>query len=792
MQSVSSAVSTALSSGTVYMQLLAESAPLCVPTAVPLYDSTGAPLFVLVSGPLPEGRVDGDGILSLSYHAACCDGDIGIGNVLSASISVRLKGVFPLLGTVIRAQYGVEVGGSVEWLNLGRFTVTNCTRTDHETQFAAYDAAYTLSGQYVPTVQSGSTVYNVLADVCSQAGLEAEQTTLNYGLQITVTGTLTGHSLREMLGYLAGLCGRNCVISRDGFVRFVWFEASGASIGADDYYSGTLSNGGVSTFAGLRCTVPAAQEGQEGTVLTVGDADRAVEYSNPFMSQARLDAIWSAVGGYEYPAGEVSFYRGVLTEPGDVVALTNLAGVTIQLPAMQVELTFDGGGRSTVRSFGRGDTVRACDSVGPREQRLQRVAGTAGAALLSANGKNKNFYQASAPTTADGLTPGDLWFDTANGNRVSEWTGSAWTLRPFGALAVTNLDAGSITAGTLNVDRIGANSITANKINVSDLFAQDITATGIIRGARFTTGGKFSVDAYGSLTSEDGTFSKCSMQNGYVDTCLCEDLRWFVEYWGNPPPEGEAEDPDTPRRYDRRIYRLSADSNGYAIGAAVLPSWYSDQLTPQVVPDPNELWEEASNRMTLARFWADSNGTGWVDVNGLNVSGNAAVGGSLSLANNTWNTVGDDAQIGDVNAAGLIGIRGLNGATGIRFVPNVGNTNNVAIDLWSDGAGILSVNGNFNIAGTLKRYGRDYIHMDGYMFAASCSGNTWSNQNHSVWKDGYIPIGVVGYEVLGTGSSEISVYRINLDGTDVHWHLRNHDSANFNGSIYVHILYMAT
>ncbi len=444
MQNVSSAVSTALSSGTVRVRLLAESASL---------------------------SVDGDSILSLSYHAACADGDIGIGNVLAASISARLKGVFPLLGTVIRAQYGAEVGGSVEWLNLGRFTVTQCSRTDHETQITAYDAAYTLSGRYVPTVQSGATVSAVLADVADQCGLDVEQTTLNYGLQITVTGTLTGHSLREMLGYLAGLCGRNCVISRDGFVRFVWFEASGAAITPDDYYSGTLSNGGVSTFAGLRCTVPSAQEGQEDTVLTVGDADKAVEYSNPFMTQVRLSAIWSAVGGYEYPTGEVSYYRGLLTEPGDVVALTNLAGVTIQLPVMQVELTLDGGGRCTVRSYGRGDVSRSCDSVGPRELRLRRVQSTADTALLSANGKNKNFYQASAPTSSAGLTAGDLWFDTANGNRVSEWTGSAWVLRPFGALAVTNLDAGSITTGTLNAARIDVSDLLSRRVTITDTFS---------------------------------------------------------------------------------------------------------------------------------------------------------------------------------------------------------------------------------------------------------------------------------------------------------------------------------
>lgn len=41
--------------------------------------------------------------------------------------------------------------------------------------------------------------------------------------------------------------------------------------------------------------------------------------------------------------------------------------------------------------------------------------------------------------------------------------------------------------------------------------------------------------------------------------------------------------------------------------------------------------------------------------------------GALNFANNTWNKVGDDVQIGDRNVGGGLGIQGLNGNTNIRF-----------------------------------------------------------------------------------------------------------------------------
>jgi hypothetical protein len=47
--------------------------------------------------------------------------------------------------------------------------------------------------------------------------------------------------------------------------------------------------------------------------------------------------------------------------------------------------------------------------------------------------------------------------------------------------------------------------------------------------------------------------------------------------------------------------------------------------------------------------------------------------GALNFANGTWNNVGDDCALGDCNQAGVIGIKGLNGATGIYFVPYSGS-----------------------------------------------------------------------------------------------------------------------
>lgn len=120
---------------------------------------------------------------------------------------------------------------------------------------------------------------------------------------------------------------------------------------------------------------------------------------------------------------------------------------------------------------------------------LARAAQTsANSAQTTADGKNTVFYAATAPPVT-GRKTNDIWFDTANSNRMYYWNGSAWTIRQFGtnALAnlsitnalianaaidnakIANLDAGKITTGIISADRIGAGSLTVGKLTEAAL-----------------------------------------------------------------------------------------------------------------------------------------------------------------------------------------------------------------------------------------------------------------------------------------------------------------------------------
>lgn len=100
--------------------------------------------------------------------------------------------------------------------------------------------------------------------------------------------------------------------------------------------------------------------------------------------------------------------------------------------------------------------------VSVRDGTIAIAQSAANAAQTTADGKNKIYRQGTTPSGS--FAVGDLWFDTANDNRIARWDGSSWVAYGLGNAAIANLDAGKITAGTISADRIATNSLNANKI----------------------------------------------------------------------------------------------------------------------------------------------------------------------------------------------------------------------------------------------------------------------------------------------------------------------------------------
>jgi hypothetical protein len=111
----------------------------------------------------------------------------------------------------------------------------------------------------------------------------------------------------------------------------------------------------------------------------------------------------------------------------------------------------------------------------------------------TANSKNKTFYQSSAPTAS---ATGDLWFDTANGNKPFRWSGTAWDPVDDGRIAVNTAAITSEQTARANADSALAADITTVGTTVAGHTSTLTTYGTSINGLQAKYGVKLDVNGY--------------------------------------------------------------------------------------------------------------------------------------------------------------------------------------------------------------------------------------------------------------------------------------------------------
>lgn len=136
------------------------------------------------------------------------------------------------------------------------------------------------------------------------------------------------------------------------------------------------------------------------------------------------------------------------------------------------------------------DLTDTKNSAAAAQATADAAAAAAETAQSTADGKNKIFYQTSAPTA---VSTGDLWFDTDNGYSLSQWNGSSWAAFGLGNAAIANLDAGKITAGIINSIEIRGGT------PVAGVYPFRVTTAGALTSTSGSVGG-WQIDANGLLS----------------------------------------------------------------------------------------------------------------------------------------------------------------------------------------------------------------------------------------------------------------------------------------------------
>lgn len=159
----------------------------------------------------------------------------------------------------------------------------------------------------------------------------------------------------------------------------------------------------------------------------------------------------------------------------------------------------------TINSADKNATQALADALDAMKE-AQAAKEKAGAALTSANGKNKNYYQTTAPTGGTYVV-GDTWFNTAKDMQISHWNGTAWVVEEIGS--------GALESGSISADKIASD---VNK-KIEDAFSKAGIAVTDSTTAKNTANNALST-ANTAKTTADSALSKANTANSNASSAL--------------------------------------------------------------------------------------------------------------------------------------------------------------------------------------------------------------------------------------------------------------------------------
>lgn len=307
--------------------------------------------------------------------------DLTIGNAQSSSITFSIyEDTIDLENREMVLFEGLEVSeGNIEYIQIGIFKITSATAEEGKTSYTGYDRMYsTMEMTYVSKLKYPNKDINIVKEICTQAGITFVESTMD-DKTISIATAPKGYTRREMLGYLAARQGKNAVINSQGQLEFRWYKDADYTIRPTKYYENGLKFITSKAFKVEKIVCEVATDNDSKT-LTSGSGTMAINISNPFMTQAVLDAVYKKIGGFTYRPLTVECLGDWRLEVGDIVKVTS-DGVEYSAPITSIVYDCDGGLKCSIESCGQSDTNNSINPTGPITSQMQRLT----AELITAN-----------------------------------------------------------------------------------------------------------------------------------------------------------------------------------------------------------------------------------------------------------------------------------------------------------------------------------------------------------------------------------------------------------------------
>lgn len=311
---------------------------------------------------LPASEIQG---IVITEQFGSSDG-VTIGAAFSSSCKVTFykQDNLPLNGAYFIPSVGIMVGGEAQYVQKGKYYIPSDGVEDSGKLWVTvtgYDRMAGLTEDYMPTITFPATPAQVLADVCKQASVTPPAVTMP---SIQIAAPYTG-TLRQQLGWLAGLIGCNAKFDATGNLVFCWYADSGLTIDRDTQYMDGLTLTADDAF-----TIHSLLTGTDSNPISVG-AGKGITTINPYMTAEVAETVFAKIDGKTMRPCTVKWRGNPAVEAGDIISVTGGSGENLTAYVMELKTQIKGGMSADLTCYGPSDTDYATPS--PSEQKFKRM-----------------------------------------------------------------------------------------------------------------------------------------------------------------------------------------------------------------------------------------------------------------------------------------------------------------------------------------------------------------------------------------------------------------------------------
>lgn len=374
-----------------------------------------------------------------------------IGATTSQSLDLTLlnKGDIVYGTSTIKVEIGLKIGSTIEYIPMGIYNIDDIEKTDYTIKITAFDNMMKFERNFISNLGDTLTLQQVVNELVRITGVQFTGPLPAYTVK-----KLEGFSCREVLSYVASICGGNAVITREGKFTIVMPKDVNYSIGTANYFD-YIREESKYKIGEISCQV-----GEK--VLSKGSLgvdSMELEFENPWVTDSILQDIYSKLNGFEYLGYSMKWQGDLSLDVGDIVTITDKKGVVRKHPILSQKFTYTGGLTSEISAKGENKNKNEFSGSGPSTKKIERV-------FTELAIVNKALIGVAY---IDDLIAGNIKFDTASGTIMD--------LQTLLAKFVTGENGQFLNLTTDNVTISNAliKDVIAKNISVEDLKASVIS-----------------------------------------------------------------------------------------------------------------------------------------------------------------------------------------------------------------------------------------------------------------------------------------------------------------------------